>query len=1184
MKKLLIIFVAVMATLTANATVVDLGVLELDTDYALEDFKGYKGSFTPTKSGVLTFSSTTTDDLEPFSDEACTKPVGKTNNGQYGPHSYDMNVEAGVTYYFYTNFIMNSHTTIRLEMPDCQEVILVGSSPAIGGVYNVSSGGQMSFDFNKAVTFTNATITIGSQTQKIGFQVSNSSIFSNDVKTVVWNALTAGTLKEGDEFTITINGIALVANSSVLYDGTGTLVASFKVGKMPITLVSTEHTTGNFLSYYTTTNEEGIVRLHFSGNVGDSKLGAVLRFGNIDEDTSGEYYVEYLTPTIGEDGKTIEVNLQGKRRRAIDMVSSGTDYEEIVLGITGVTDEDGNYAYASGSGSVGSYWFKYTFKEVTANIVAEFTPSNGSDLNKYNNVEIWITDENKLSYDGVTFTYPDGAWRKTYEISNSEISKEQDSDDATAKILTFAIPADVKTAQNVELTFTNLQCADGTDYSNILRAKYNAFVITRTNPVANSTIEKLTAGQEIKVYTNRDTSLTELVISLVDQNPTDDANPVLFEEVVRKNLEDKGFVYTCSKNHYLAKGHDYRLCVETWNEGGSGDTDYVVYHGAATKVEDYFLYGYDAAGISLQDTLPSKTAVISGFSNGKHTGTHYALLEMPENVSTTMEGCQITRVGFYPFLTTQPTAKIVISNEIGGTPLYEQEVTDIKSQTWQLVDLDTPFTINNGEKYYIGYTIESAQGEYPIGYYYTSDIMGGGVIDPILDYIAYEESGTVKSGLIDTQMYGSRRQLANLMLYATIEAPYGELPQNAIAVGTPSFSTDIYVQPNADMTLTCLYNNTATKPLTSYKATVKDGDTVLAEQTITLATELKPMEEGKLSMKLPTTEVGLHDITITLDEPNGESNEYSGAKTAEKKYLVFDETVKRNVLLEHFTTGMCVNCVSGEEKVESELSKVSDDINVIRINHHSGFDTDKLTTADDVAYVWFYGGTYVWAPANMIDRTDLAAYGATGYGGTATLGPVFGTDKSSPISSLITSAAGLPAFVNINVEATADENRELKVVVKADELYDMPQADIMRLNVALVEDGVVAAQKLDDGSVDKNFIHDNVSRENLTGTWGELVEFEDKSLEREYTLTLKSKYNIDNLRVVAFFADYDENSTKNCRVYNVVETKVKSITEGVENINNNINNSSDVYNLQGQRVGENYRGVVIKNGKKYISK
>jgi hypothetical protein len=49
-----------------------------------------------------------------------------------------------------------------------------------------------------------------------------------------------------------------------------------------------------------------------------------------------------------------------------------------------------------------------------------------------------------------------------------------------------------------------------------------------------------------------------------------------------------------------------------------------------------------------------------------------------------------------------------------------------------------------------------------------------------------------------------------------------------------------------------------------------------------------------------------------------------------------------------------------------------------------------------------------------------------------------------------------------------------------------------------------------------------------------------------------------------------------------VETDVTGI-HSIENSELRIENY-DYYNLSGQRVGKDYKGIVIKNGKKYVQK
>ena len=58
-------------------------------------------------------------------------------------------------------------------------------------------------------------------------------------------------------------------------------------------------------------------------------------------------------------------------------------------------------------------------------------------------------------------------------------------------------------------------------------------------------------------------------------------------------------------------------------------------------------------------------------------------------------------------------------------------------------------------------------------------------------------------------------------------------------------------------------------------------------------------------------------------------------------------------------------------------------------------------------------------------------------------------------------------------------------------------------------------------------------------------------------------------------------NTNGCHIYYI---EVVGSTGGVEDITVADDENAPMYNLQGVQVDENYKGVVIKNGKKYINR
>lgn len=478
---LTIIATAVTSVMAADN---DLGALELGKTYTIKAYADNMATFTATTDGVITYSSTNTYEMRPYTAADYKTEVEQFNRtgaagGYSGQHSYDFKVTAGTVYYFYLSFAMGT-SDFTLTMAGDAKVELNTASPELNSVYNLTSGGgQMSWNFNKPVTFSNATLQIGDNAaESISVITTSNSLFTNDVQAKVWNAMKNGTAHEGDKFVVTITGIALASDATVLYNGDGILKAEYTIGKKPISLVSTENFTsyGDFLSFYSTKNDNGVVKLQFDGKLTtDTTIVTNIRFGNLDKDFEGEYYYENVTPVLSDDGTALIINLQGKRRRQVDMLpdqASDTKYETIILHVAGVKDSEGTYAYSDGQGSLGSYDCIYNFKEITANIAVDYDPASGGEITG-NSIEVWIADESKLSYDGVRFTYTKDGETKTADVAKSLITKEVDTEDKTANILTIPVPDDVFGAKDIVLTFINLESADGSDYSSVLTATYS---------------------------------------------------------------------------------------------------------------------------------------------------------------------------------------------------------------------------------------------------------------------------------------------------------------------------------------------------------------------------------------------------------------------------------------------------------------------------------------------------------------------------------------------------------------------------------------------------------------------------------------------------------------------------------------------------------------------------------------
>jgi len=147
----LLAIVGILAS-SASAGTIDLGALELDKVYNVSnDFNDYTGTFTPTKSGVLTLHRVAAN-INIYSDAAHENmfEMAYNNYDTEGYQVYSLSVEAGETYYFYLNFSMDSGR-FKLTMDDG----LVIKNNTLPDGSEISAGGRASAEiiFNQAVTY-----------------------------------------------------------------------------------------------------------------------------------------------------------------------------------------------------------------------------------------------------------------------------------------------------------------------------------------------------------------------------------------------------------------------------------------------------------------------------------------------------------------------------------------------------------------------------------------------------------------------------------------------------------------------------------------------------------------------------------------------------------------------------------------------------------------------------------------------------------------------------------------------------------------------------------------------------------------------------------------------------------------------------------------------------------------------
>lgn len=262
-----------------------------------------------------------------------------------------------------------------------------------------------------------------------------------------------------------------------------------------------------------------------------------------------------------------------------------------------------------------------------------------------------------------------------------------------------------------------------------------------------------------------------------------------------------------------------------------------------------------------------------------------------------------------------------------------------------------------------------------------------------------------------------------------------------------------------------------------------------------------------------------------------------------------DKFVFKKALLEHFTTTSCGNCPAVHTMLENMLGK---DPRVVWVSHHAGFlQGDVYTTDIDTKYLAFYnvnGSTY--APAIMFDRMNLSGYGAPDSQGNKAPGPIFAPVTNDLVKGLLSVRTDLPSFVTVDMDGAYDPETR-KVTVKVYGSVNIPEllgAD-PTINVFLSEDGIKGIQ---NGASTKEYIHDRVFRDAITGAWGdELKMEEDGTYSKTYEYTLKENWVPENMNLIAFVSNVDSKDINNYEVYNANSTKLLQDFTGIDSEKSN---------------------------------
>lgn len=224
--------------------------------------------------------------------------------------------------------------------------------------------------------------------------------------------------------------------------------------------------------------------------------------------------------------------------------------------------------------------------------------------------------------------------------------------------------------------------------------------------------------------------------------------------------------------------------------------------------------------------------------------------------------------------------------------------------------------------------------------------------------------------------------------------------------------------------------------------------------------------------------------------------------------------VKRAVLVEDYTGQLCVNCPKATDEI-TQLQKQYGADTIIAVGIHSGpfghtnsgAQTDPrtplCTETGDSYFLHWTGSWSTGQPCVNVNRTS----GLLGTGGVISTAVIKNLSLNTPVQ------------LSLNLESNNDST-EVSVKVSASSSKTVSG----KLQIYVLEDGIIGTQYFPNGIIDKKYIHNHVFRSSITkDIYGDdisIVQGEENVYS--YSFKIDKKWKSQNISVVAFIYDEKE--------------------------------------------------------------
>lgn len=472
--------VCLMSTMLASAA--EWTPFETGVKYDFKFMEDQNFKFVPTEDGILriyaqeTNISVSTDETKAGDKISAWKYVPTTDEDGTSWSGYtEASLKAGTPYYINVPGTLSKSTTKYFKgifEAGVNELKLTAINFEEGKTFDISDtrGGQLNLSFNMNAKSEETNVKIGNIIDcNVETRTStNAGSLYVLLKDSLISWLNKGKIVGGEEMIITVKNIRAAADENIKYGKDGNLTLKFLTPSKPHTLVS-KQLPDPFLSYWPKGDERGMIVLTFDSDVmaGDAQTAKgsfTLGYAEMDD-----VYVETLEPSMFRaEGNKLYIDFTGKLRTK-ETMGLKNDWDIITLRLMNVKMADGTNVFSAGAGTSGSFTFTMKYKEYKSNLAFELTPADGEKLTE-NNVKVYFSDKNAITFEGVKFTYQDENDKKYQTVVTEGITSTEEGDEAIEYVI--PITDAIKNGKNVRFTLTGVVANDGLDHSDIT-ARWN---------------------------------------------------------------------------------------------------------------------------------------------------------------------------------------------------------------------------------------------------------------------------------------------------------------------------------------------------------------------------------------------------------------------------------------------------------------------------------------------------------------------------------------------------------------------------------------------------------------------------------------------------------------------------------------------------------------------------------------